>query len=151
MPKEKCHCVMWIYVGCIRYSLIALFVSFIENDYKNKCIYNYNGNDDNVTTIETNNTNVESSYNEEWFENHPELRLFSRYCKKRIVNMFSDYPCNCRLLSYEQVPSNSLTSSIFESSLINYNNLEGISVESTFNDRDKVKFKKIRNIIDIGK
>ena len=92
--------------------ILTFFLSFIENDYNNKCI---------------------DINDKEWLIEHPELEFFDRYCLKKVVNMFSDYPCNCRLLSAPDVNVSQFTNKIVEKSVIHYNNLEGFYMDAENN------------------
>ena len=92
--------------------ILFFFLTFIENDYKNKCI---------------------DIKDKTWLIKNPELRLYKDYCKRKVVNMFSNYPCNCRQLygrfAGADITSNiSIPNEILELSLIKYNNLQGISI-----------------------
>ena len=115
-------------IGCgLSFILAGLGVlisvlSFIENDYYNKCI--------NIS-------------DESWLIQHPELEYFDSYCTQQVVHLFNDYPCNCRLLSVVDADSLQFTPSILELSVINYNNLEGISMRG-----DNAENNDLGNITD---
>ena len=79
-----CGCA-FITIGIL---IALLFIGFIENDYKNKCFYDINSN--------LNNSNSNNSNSNEWFKLHKELKYFDVHCQYQVVNMFNNYPCNCR-------------------------------------------------------
>ena len=97
-----CCGLMYIAVGLI---ISITFVSFIENDFKNKCL-NYD-------------------LSNKFHIDHPELKFYTLYCNKQVVNMFSDYPCNCRQLSALNINTTEFNPSIVEASLERYDDLEG--------------------------
>ena len=72
--------------------ILVFFIGFIENDYKNKCFYNPNLDDHDINNTKNNST----SNSNQWFESHVELKHFDTNCYYKVVNMFRDYPCNCR-------------------------------------------------------
>ena len=97
-------------------TLMAGCLSFINNDYYNKCV-----------NIDSNST---------WIIQHPELKHYKKYCNKKVVNLFnSDYPCNCRLFLVTRIYDHNSTNSIditqseLEMSMIRYTNLEGIFID----------------------
>ena len=96
--------------------ILAFFVSFIDNDYKNKCFEN-----DNSMQL--------------WFEENPELKYYDEYCATKVINIFDDYPCNCRFLSIEisDDDDNPLEPKILEKSMMRYNDLQGIFVDAASN------------------
>ena len=96
--------------------LMMFFIGFIENDYKNKCIYSGNLND---TTNKSNS--------DEWFELHPELKYFDMDCRYQVVNIFSNYPCNCRqYLRYYNNETNYISAEMVELVFLNYDDLQNV-------------------------
>ena len=88
-------------------TILILFVSFINVDFNEKCI----------------------DPTESWLINHPESGYYNKFCTYQVVNIFSDYPCNCRQLRVNNVTIEEFGPDILELSLIKYNNLEGISLD----------------------
>lgn len=94
--------------------ILSFFLSFIENDFNNKCL---NPNDDIII-------------------NNPELQYYEIFCDKKVVNMFNyDYPCNCRqfeITSYNYTDSfkDNITVDMIEQSFIKFNDLEGIFIDN---------------------
>ena len=97
-----CCGLMFIGVGLL---ILIKFVSFIENDYKNKCL-NYD-------------------ISNQFHIDHPELKFYNLYCNKKVVNMFSDYPCNCRQLSALDINTTQFSPAIVKASLEHFDSLEG--------------------------
>ena len=106
--------------------ILVMFLGFIYNEFEPKCI---NPTD----AVESN------SLSAEWLTNHPELKIYKKYCKKQVINVFNyHYPCNCRLFGISETLSTpgdmyndniTITQEQLEKSLIKYTNLEGISIE----------------------
>ena len=109
-----CGCI-FIAIGVL---LLVFFIGFIENDYKNKCFYNWNGMNWNKS-------------NDDWFELHPELKYFDTNCNYQVVNMFSDYPCNCRQYRRysNHFENDEFSPQMLESVFVNYNDLQNIYIE----------------------
>ena len=101
--------------------ILIFFIGFIENDYKNKCFYDINFNN--------NNSNFDSRYENEWFELHPELKYFNMNCRYQVVNLFNDYPCNCRY--YIRHPNNEI---------------DGVQFSPSLRELTFVKFDDLQNI-----
>ena len=96
--------------------ILIFFLVFIHNDFYNKCI--------NIDSY--NNGTIKS----EWLLKHPELQFYNKYCDEKVVNMFDEYPCNCRLFRAEFFNPKEFTPKIFETSVKMYDNLEGILLNS---------------------
>ena len=97
--------IFFILVGCL---IVTSFVAFIEVRYNEKCI-NIEGN---------NNT---------WIKDHPELILYDKYCLSKSINMFNDYPCNCRLIQIQK--ESDITPKLLEKTLTRFDSLEGVYLE----------------------
>ena len=89
--------------------ILVLFLGFIKNDFQNKCI---DINDDS------------------WLLKHPELNYYNEYCSNQVINMFDEYPCNCRLLSAYGIEPTEFTPELFENSVKHFDDLEGIYINA---------------------
>ena len=106
-------------------SILASFISFIHNEYNNKCL---NLNVD-LMQLKESRANYSSTLDPRLI-NNPEMIFYDSFCKHKVVNIFNKYPCNCRILALE-----SSTKSAFwfnqhdlESILLRFDNLEGLAI-----------------------
>ena len=99
--------------------ILVMFITFINNEFEPKCVHPYTVNND-------------------WLTKHPELEIYTKYCKKQVINIFNyEYPCNCRLFGYDgdsddnyNATANVEISQIgLERSFVKFTNLEGISIK----------------------
>ena len=103
---------LYITVGLI---IMITFTSFIDNDFNEKCV-NMN---ENINNTYTNNSDILYT---------SEMRYYyNKYCSKKSIRMFDEYPCNCRQLNVNE--SEIATPAPFkfiESMVSKFDNLEKI-------------------------
>ena len=115
----------------VGFTILITFVSFINNDFNNKCLspdHNFNLNSDHESDIN-------------WYENNPELLYYNQFCLDQVVSIFNEYPCNCRSLRVSGISSANITAHDSVPVLLNkFTNLEGISIEGDFSDHLEYNF-----------
>ena len=106
-------------------TILVSFISYIENEYNNKCL---NLNVD-LIRLEESRANYSSTL-DPWLINNPEMIFYDAACKHKVVNIFGQFPCNCRVLSLASDKPNGywFNQNDLESMLLRFDDLEAFAV-----------------------
>ena len=66
--------------------------------------------------------------NRKWTDEHPEMSYYNQYCRKRVVTIFNDYPCNCRQLNLTPQHPTDIPTSTLDSMLSHWTQMEGFRI-----------------------
>ena len=106
-------------------SILASFISYIHNEYNYKCL---NLNVD-LERLEESRANYSITL-DPWLRDNPEMIFYESYCKHKVVNIFGDFPCNCRILAFRSNTDHGywFNQNDLESMLLRFDNLEAFTV-----------------------
>ena len=112
-------------------AILSSFISYIHNEYNEKCL---NLNID-FAKLDESRANYSITL-DEWLINNPEMIFYNQYCRHKVVNIFDDFPCNCRILALISGAPNAywFNQNDLESILLRFDNLEGMAVDFSTND-----------------
>ena len=117
------HGIMFVIFGI---TILSSFISYIHNEFNVKCL---NLNVD-LEKLDESRANYSITL-DPWLINNPEMIFYDSYCKHKVINIFGDFPCNCRILALRSSTPKAygFNQNDLESMLLRFDNLEGMSVD----------------------
>ena len=108
--RRKCIVLsLGVFLCVVGLTIILSFTISIQFNYYPKCV----------------NPRNYKIGNEKWTDIHPEMSYYNKYCRKRVVTIFNDYPCNCRQLSLTPQHPTDIPTSTLDAMLSHWTQMEG--------------------------